>query len=57
MADVLDYYQVTRALHSPLVFCDDMSEVDVWQIWHSYVVTPQRRNAHDDSQRSHQTTP
>ena len=39
--DVTDYYEVTAGAHSPLVFCDDLTQVDIWQIWHSYVVYPQ----------------
>jgi hypothetical protein len=34
------YYLVTAGAFAPLVFCDDMSERDIWQIWHSYVVYP-----------------
>lgn len=35
-----DYYEVNAAAHAPFVFCDDMTVIDVDEIWHSYVVYP-----------------
>ena len=36
------HYQVTAGAHSPLVFCDDLTELDIYAIWHSYVVYPEK---------------